>query len=445
MMTPSEVCYPEYSDFTARRISLRNCRDVSDAGYETDELARDGWFFGQQVLITFCCGLEMPIRPKRNLQNVHREKSPQCSFAASLQSSVPDSSRESQGAREPQGGAQASGGEWGLNLPVQASDNDPGLLDVLAAHAVFPYQESAPSNHWVADSSCLVRSPTSDASYRESLVTNETQLNSARFEPYVEDLLPAPRTNPESTHGQLRMRGMAANPMAAAHRCPNDHAFENLDDLQFLPFHQVLANLDQLNMGGTGDVDHRPRHGQFGTPPMRLESFHQGWPVGHTHSAGSLADAGFFYAGYGDSVLCYSCGIGARHWLRTDDPWIEHARLQATCVFVKTIQGQHFIDVAREMTRRKQCPTYRQVRLEANCRQQAAEGADGAEASGWRTPSRDNDDAAVELLCKFCFRRERTHMMTPCGHVAVCEQCSWPLLSCPLCHTLVQESFPAIF
>ena len=55
--------------------------------------------------------------------------------------------------------------------------------------------------------------------------------------------------------------------------------------------------------------------------------------------------------GYGDSVLCYSCGIGVRHWLPMDDPWIEHARWRSSCVFVQTMQGQHFIDAVQELTR----------------------------------------------------------------------------------------------
>ena len=57
------------------------------------------------------------------------------------------------------------------------------------------------------------------------------------------------------------------------------------------------------------------------------------------------------WTGYGDSVLCYSCGIGVRHWLPMDDPWIEHARWRPSCVFVKTMQSQHFIDAVQELTR----------------------------------------------------------------------------------------------
>ena len=56
-------------------------------------------------------------------------------------------------------------------------------------------------------------------------------------------------------------------------------------------------------------------------------------------------------SGYGDSVLCHSCGIGLRHWEPVDDPWIEHARWRPLCEFVRSVQGQHFIDAACEMSR----------------------------------------------------------------------------------------------
>lgn len=43
-------------------------------------------------------------------------------------------------------------------------------------------------------------------------------------------------------------------------------------------------------------------------------------------------------------MRCFSCNLGLAEWAETDDPWIEHARHNPKCWFLRREKGQPFID-----------------------------------------------------------------------------------------------------
>lgn len=49
------------------------------------------------------------------------------------------------------------------------------------------------------------------------------------------------------------------------------------------------------------------------------------WPVQLNQRVGDMADAGFFYTGIRDLVVCFSCGVECCDWFRENKPWVEHA------------------------------------------------------------------------------------------------------------------------
>ncbi|XP_053397697.1 uncharacterized protein LOC123552200 isoform X2 [Mercenaria mercenaria] len=89
-----------------------------------------------------------------------------------------------------------------------------------------------------------------------------------------------------------------------------------------------------------------PKHTQYATKTAR-EGSYSGWPDTASHTPQELAEAGFFYAGFGDCVRCFYCGIGLRHWTKDDNPWIEHARWSRNCVFVKQKKGEEFVNLVQ--------------------------------------------------------------------------------------------------
>ncbi|KAK7113741.1 uncharacterized protein [Littorina saxatilis] len=452
MIDINNFCYPRFAELQARRNTLKDCTDPQLNGYEFEELARVGWYFNRRALVTFCCGMEMPVTPNGHPLDVHIGLSPQCGFAQSLQKPpVGALAREDQ-AEEQQGSPEASGGvsEIRFSVPVQATE------DVIVGYGIFSgayegaegfqgaFQESRPGEHRSIDGDSYALAgaaePSGASAYMENLVTNTTPLASERFQPFSGNPDQARQRptgtmqNTFETAGRLFMRGNVQDPVGSA------RLLRDLEGDNGRRSPPDLTPADQINMDGRLN-NYRARYPQFGFPTVRNWTF-EGWPRTHSQTPSMLADGGFFYAGYGDSVLCYSCGIGVRHWLPMDDPWVEHARWRPACMYVQTIQGQDFIDAAVELSRNNRHPTYQEVRLDANRRRRAAEAGNGEDAPA---PAALPGDDMTGLLCKVCYEEEMNTVLMPCRHLAVCTRCSGRVGTCPICRAHIESTFRANF
>ena len=78
---------------------------------------------------------------------------------------------------------------------------------------------------------------------------------------------------------------------------------------------------------------------------QRLISFKY-WPLHQSvfQTKEKMAEAGFYYYGLGDHVMCFYCGCSLSNWEPFDDPWEQHALWAPGCVFVIVYKGQHFIN-----------------------------------------------------------------------------------------------------
>ena len=52
-----------------------------------------------------------------------------------------------------------------------------------------------------------------------------------------------------------------------------------------------------------------------------------------------MVDAGFYYKGSGDRVLCFYCGGGLLYWKPHENPWYEYAKWFPMCKLVLKKQG----------------------------------------------------------------------------------------------------------
>ncbi|XP_048240043.1 baculoviral IAP repeat-containing protein 7-like [Haliotis rufescens] len=111
---------------------------------------------------------------------------------------------------------------------------------------------------------------------------------------------------------------------------------------EFMNVTQPAAVVSDASLGIVTD---RPRHPQYAVEASRVSSF-RNWPSGKEQTPQMLAKAGFFYAGFGDSVKCFFCDGGLRTWERGDDPWAEHARWFPQCPYVRQVKGESFIQTA---------------------------------------------------------------------------------------------------
>ncbi|XP_055881233.1 baculoviral IAP repeat-containing protein 7-A-like [Biomphalaria glabrata] len=99
-----------------------------------------------------------------------------------------------------------------------------------------------------------------------------------------------------------------------------------------------------------GIVTDRPKRPEYALKSERLKTF-SSWPRGHRLQPSDLADAGFYYAGYGDCARCFYCGGGLRNWEDDDDVWVEHGRWFSKCSFIRQRLGQVFIDAIQDLNK----------------------------------------------------------------------------------------------
>lgn len=78
----------------------------------------------------------------------------------------------------------------------------------------------------------------------------------------------------------------------------------------------------------------------------RRETF-EDWEFSHIQEPRGLVDAGLFYLGEDDQVVCYSCGIGLKDWDKNDIPFEEHARFANKCQFLIERKGREYEELIK--------------------------------------------------------------------------------------------------
>ncbi|KAK3590330.1 hypothetical protein CHS0354_011850 [Potamilus streckersoni] len=90
------------------------------------------------------------------------------------------------------------------------------------------------------------------------------------------------------------------------------------------------------------------RSPQYDTYKERLTTF-KNWPDYLTQRPQELTQAGFYFLGTADVVRCFACDGGLKNWEPEDDPWIEHARWFSSCVYLRHVKGEEFIQLVHLM------------------------------------------------------------------------------------------------
>lgn len=158
---------------------------------------------------------------------------------------------------------------------------------------------------------------------------------------------------------------------------------------------------------------------------QRMKSF-ETWPVGIKQRPKELSEAGFFYSGQSDVVICFACGIVICKWEPTDNVWVEHKKhLQVECSFLKR----------NHETMKLQEEKYEEFKKLPKLEVQSA--TEDAVESPLPSPS---NSIKYESLCKICLERKSSVLFLPCKHVAVCGQCVFGIeKDCPICRTKIDE------
>lgn len=168
----------------------------------------------------------------------------------------------------------------------------------------------------------------------------------------------------------------------------------------------------------------------FRLPSARMRSF-KSWPPGLKQKPEELCDAGFFYSGKSDCVVCFSCGVFVGKWDANDNPWVEHKNLlEKDCTYLR------FNSDKLEMHQKK-------FEQEENVRNSSDKETETTNVHDNCTKEIEIDD---ESMCKICFANKSSIAFLPCKHVAVCGQCVYGIKGkCPICRTEITESFKLFY
>ncbi|XP_053209831.1 baculoviral IAP repeat-containing protein 7-like [Panonychus citri] len=159
------------------------------------------------------------------------------------------------------------------------------------------------------------------------------------------------------------------------------------------------------NYNGIGGS--RPRHPEYRNPITRLESF-VNWPRPDI-DIGKLTDAGFFYEGNEDKVVCFHCDSVLFNWQTDDDPFVEHGIHSKNCYFMYVKCGCDF-PLRCVLETKPQIPKPELPRVDIG-----------------------------RYKCKICREKEIGCIFHPCEHTVSCTDCAIDLDSCPICKTSIRK------
>lgn len=154
-----------------------------------------------------------------------------------------------------------------------------------------------------------------------------------------------------------------------------------------------------------------PVHRHYATESMRLESF-KNWPIGLTQKPLDMVEAGFFYTGQGDRVICYYCNGKLKDWPPGDKPWEEHARWFKSCLHVLIMKGEEYVENIDSLM-------YKRLEHSDDC---------------YKTNESKISTTISSTICKICWEEDVNTCFSPCGHAVACAKCALSIYkNCPIC------------
>lgn len=175
-----------------------------------------------------------------------------------------------------------------------------------------------------------------------------------------------------------------------------------------------------------------PSSADYSIKAVRLRTFDE-WPRSMKQKPEQLAEAGFYYKGVGDSVICFSCMCGLKDWEDDDDPWEQHALWMGHhCEYVKHIKGEQYIK--RVLKKFENLPNKNMDTKEQEEKENVTTEQD-----------KDQELEMDSKLCKICYDNVCNTVYIPCGHVMSCTECAFKAKECPLCRASVERTVRLYF
>jgi hypothetical protein len=219
----------------------------------------------------------------------------------------------------------------------------------------------------------------------------------------------------------------------------------------------------------------------------RLATFsHENWSAEIPVKPLALAQAGFYYIGPQDRVICAFCRGKVYNWVPGDSPVGEHTRLFPNCTFVQELNKKPLAKLQSKEAKVLAGMGYHETTIQKAYNELDHQGVteprvdqlleviygfeDRGELHGATTSSAlcstrrttttkslkngetsadvkvilsENEQLKASNTCKVCLEKEVHAVFLPCGHLVCCMACSEKVEKCPLCRTNILGSVKA--
>lgn len=249
----------------------------------------------------------------------------------------------------------------------------------------------------------------------------------------------------------------------------------------------------QLPIGHTSSnpVERRiqsSRYPNYSLKDRRLATFSK-WQSPVYQDVEALAEAGFFYEGCDDMVVCFFCGGALRGWEKDDVPLVEHARWFPECNYVKLSMEPTQYSAVQELQKEclgetsepgdgderkdelvsevfdktivefygkfgigheklREAVTYllhRGLSLDIIKEKHQIEEALKAvtRINKEKLAGAKSTQEPVDDTCAICFVEQKSVLFMPCQHLVACVNCASSLSECPMCRKEITDRIRA--
>lgn len=217
------------------------------------------------------------------------------------------------------------------------------------------------------------------------------------------------------------------------------------------------------------DIHYEPKYCDFGKKSERLKCFNEkNWNKNYPVSKLDLVDAGFFIWKNENNIenlkdkqfaCCFYCGVLIYDWEIEDNPWIEHAKHNPKCNYIKlnkdfvekytkqyTSDAKKIVniwydsDIVQElfsfefpfsMIKQSLFERYEEKKMMFESLDEAINLTEKCQLKQVKLISE-------HFQCKFCLEDEISIVYLPCGHLVTCSFCALGFANCPQCKTTIK-------
>lgn len=169
----------------------------------------------------------------------------------------------------------------------------------------------------------------------------------------------------------------------------------------------------------------------------RIKTF-KNWPTSVEQKPDDLSEAGFYYSGFDDCVVCFNCFVSIRQWEKSDNAWEEHYKYSPTCSYLTLMKGDYF-----------NTQSNKKKGLNETSNTESKDNENGVSKNENKEELSLSSLTIDTRICKICYKNQLDTLFLPCAHSIACKKCAMTIQinfgNCSVCKTTIDKIQPIYF